>query len=155
ISEGHYLEIKEFSSNILALQQNNAALVTSNDNLESEVKKANETLNKMKKMEFTFNYPSGMELTTTAEIKQGDNGYYAQIDITDVKANAALATNFIVEGSTYSLNLKDFDLLARTVRAETGGMVEEANIATANVIFNRISSSNYPNTVFDVIHQPN
>ena len=65
-----------------------------------------------------------------------------------------MATSFEINGSCYTLDLTEFDLLARTVRAESGGMSESANIGTANVILHRIDSELYPDSVAEVVHQP-
>ena len=136
------------------LIQNVQLLVNDKAQLENEISTLNQTIDNLKGMEFKFIYPAGMEFDLNSEIKEGENGYYAEISINSITANAGMATNFKVNGSSYSLNLKEFDLLARTVRAESGGMSDKANIATANVILHRVDSSLYPNTVTSVIHQP-
>lgn len=136
------------------LQEQIQILTEDNAQLENKILTLNQTVDNLKGMEFKFIYPTGMELDVVPEIKEGENGYYAEIQVNGLSANASLATSFSINGSQYSLNLKDFDLLARTVRAESGGMSEQANIATANVILHRVDSGKYPDTVSDVIHQP-
>ena len=136
------------------LQDQIHILTSDKAQLENQISTLNQTVDNLKGMEFKFIYPTGMTLDVVPEIKEGENGYYAEIMVNGVSANASMATNFSINGSQYSLNLKDFDLLARTVRAESGGMSEEANIATANVIFHRVESDLYPDNISDVIHQP-
>lgn len=121
---------------------------------ENEILTLNKTVDSLKRMEFKFIYPAGMEFDLSTEIKEGENGYYAEVKINGLSANAGMVTNFKINGSQYDLSLTEFDLLARTVRAESGGMSEQANIATANVVLHRVDSSLYPNNLYDVIHQP-
>ncbi|HHT91408.1 MAG: cell wall hydrolase [Bacillota bacterium] len=52
------------------------------------------------------------------------------------------------------LTAKEKDLLVRLVAAEARGEGLEGQIAVAAVIFNRVQSSRFPHTVWDVIHQP-
>lgn len=136
------------------LQVNTEELTQSKAQLENEISTLNKTIDNLKGMEFKFIYPTGMDFDITAGVKTGENGYYAEISINSVTANAGMATDFEINGSEYTLSLNDFDLLARTVRAESGGMSEQANIATANVILHRVDSELYPDSIYSVVHQP-
>lgn len=49
----------------------------------------------------------------------------------------------------------DVDLLNRLVEAEAGSEPYDGKIAVVNVVINRIKSDKYPNTIYDVIYQPN
>jgi N-acetylmuramoyl-L-alanine amidase len=49
---------------------------------------------------------------------------------------------------------EELDLLARVVQAEAGGEPFEGKVAVAAVVFNRVRSSKYPNSVWEVLHQP-
>lgn len=48
----------------------------------------------------------------------------------------------------------ELDLLYRLVECEAGAESEEGKIAVANVVFNRMRSSKFPDTLSDVIYQP-
>ena len=48
---------------------------------------------------------------------------------------------------------KDYDVLLRIVEAEAGICDEKGRILVANVIINRINSSEFPDTVTDVVYQ--
>lgn len=53
----------------------------------------------------------------------------------------------------YDLNNTDYNNLLRIVEAEAGGEGEEGKLLVANVIFNRVNSKKFPNTVTEVIFQ--
>ncbi|MDR1018815.1 MAG: cell wall hydrolase [Lachnospiraceae bacterium] len=54
-------------------------------------------------------------------------------------------------GSSHNVNTSDRILLAAILECEAGGESFEAELAVATVIFNRVESSRYPNTVRGVI----
>lgn len=58
-------------------------------------------------------------------------------------------------GYGLGFSLEDVDLLNRLVESEAGAEPYEGKIAVANVVINRIKSDKYPNTIRDVIYQPN
>lgn len=60
-------------------------------------------------------------------------------------------TNLVIPNSTISA--ADKDLMARLVRAEAVGEPYAGKVAVATVVLNRVSSSDFPNTVRDVIYQ--
>lgn len=47
------------------------------------------------------------------------------------------------------------DLIARIINSEAGSMSLEGKVSVGNVIMNRVNSSEFPNTVYGVIYQPN
>lgn len=53
------------------------------------------------------------------------------------------------------MSAKERDLLARLVRAEAGGEKYEGMVAVAAVVFNRVTSSRFPNSVQNVIYAKN
>ncbi|MCM1160488.1 MAG: cell wall hydrolase [Roseburia sp.] len=53
----------------------------------------------------------------------------------------------------YDLNNTDYNNLLRIVEAEAGGEGEEGKLLVANVIFNRVNSRKFPNTVTEVVFQ--
>lgn len=55
----------------------------------------------------------------------------------------------------YNLSEADISLLERLVEAEAGSEPYMGKIAVANVVFNRIDSPKYPNTLKEVIYQEN
>lgn len=48
----------------------------------------------------------------------------------------------------------ELDLLYRLVECEAGAESEEGKIAVANVVFNRMRSAKFPNTLTEVVYQP-
>lgn len=54
----------------------------------------------------------------------------------------------------FSLSTNERDLLARIVHAEAQGEPFSGMVAVAAVVFNRVSSGQFPNTVSGVIYQP-
>lgn len=53
----------------------------------------------------------------------------------------------------YQLSDKDYDALLRIVEAEAGGEDQNGKLLVANVVLNRVNSSQFPDTVWDVIMQ--
>lgn len=63
---------------------------------------------------------------------------------------------YIVSGRSFdTLEEWEFDLLCRLVTGEACGETDEAQIAVAQVVLNRIESSHFPNSLYDVIYQKN
>ena len=54
----------------------------------------------------------------------------------------------------YELTPREKELLTKLVYAEAGGEPLEGQIAVAAVVLNRVRSPKFPDTVWDVIHQP-
>lgn len=54
-----------------------------------------------------------------------------------------------------SFNSSELDLFYRLVEAEAGNEPIEGRIAVANVVLNRLASDKYPDTLREVIYQPN
>lgn len=59
-----------------------------------------------------------------------------------------------VEEPLYSLTDKEIDLLALVTMAEAEGEPEEGKRLVIDTILNRVDSSRFPDTVYDVIYQP-
>jgi N-acetylmuramoyl-L-alanine amidase len=57
------------------------------------------------------------------------------------------------DGTTVVVTSEEQDLLARVVYAEANGEPMEGKVAVAAVIFNRVKSAKYPNSVWEVLHQ--
>jgi N-acetylmuramoyl-L-alanine amidase len=60
----------------------------------------------------------------------------------------------IVEPVNHSVSESEIDLLARLVRAEAQTESLEGKIAVACVVLNRVESSQFPDTIRDVIYAP-
>lgn len=58
-----------------------------------------------------------------------------------------------VKGRRYTA--EELDLLARIVEAEAKDQPYEGRIAVANVVLNRVDSSKFPNTIYDVVYAKN
>lgn len=53
----------------------------------------------------------------------------------------------------YNLSEAEYNALLKLVQAEAGGEDEEGKLLVANVVFNRVKSSRFPDTVWGVIYQ--
>ncbi len=58
------------------------------------------------------------------------------------------------DGTIVEVTAKEKDMLIRLVSAEARGESLEGQIAVAAVVLNRVQSDKFPNSVWDVIHQP-
>jgi N-acetylmuramoyl-L-alanine amidase len=58
------------------------------------------------------------------------------------------------DGSVYEVSAEERDLLARLVYAEARGEPLEGQVAVAAVVLNRVRHPSFPDTVWDVIHEP-
>ena len=82
----------------------------------------------------------------------------SKINIDKLESEVAQLRKRIDDGKLiykYNLSESDIDLLERLVEAEAGSEPYAGKIAVANVVFNRIDSDKYPNTLKDVIYQKN
>lgn len=63
---------------------------------------------------------------------------------------------YIVTGRSFNtLEEWEFDLLCHLVTGEACGETDQAQIAVAQVVLNRMESSHFPNSLYDVIYQKN
>ena len=60
----------------------------------------------------------------------------------------------IQSGDTY-YDAQSVDLLARIIYHESGNQPFRGQLAVGNVILNRVKSPSFPNTIYDVVYQPN
>ncbi len=67
---------------------------------------------------------------------------------------AEAAGSHQAETAAAGLSVSDADLLARLVRAEAQGEPYEGQVAVAAVVFNRVNSSLFPNTISEVVYEP-
>lgn len=63
------------------------------------------------------------------------------------------AENSQAEDLVYQLDKEEYDLLLRIVEAEAGSEDEDGRLLVANVVFNRMNSEYFPDTVSEVILQ--
>lgn len=66
---------------------------------------------------------------------------------------AAVAANSWQSSGYY--DPQALDLIARVINAEAGNMSMEGKVSVGNVIMNRVASSEFPNTVYEVLYQRN
>jgi len=59
----------------------------------------------------------------------------------------------IVDGDEIKISYKDYEVMQRIVEAEATGLDEKSKILVANVLLNRVRSSEFPNTVEEVVFQ--
>lgn len=63
--------------------------------------------------------------------------------------------SLIINSVGYAPRKREIALLEKLVEAEAGAEPYEGKVAVANVVFNRIKSKEFPNTITDVIYQKN
>lgn len=139
--------IAEYESRIVSYEEQVNSLSEQSSSLKQEI-------DSLLGVEFKIQTPAGIELICESSLNTVDGKWSADIVVTDISVSATMATNFDIVGSQYSMSLRDFDLFARTVRAESGGMTLDSNVAVANVIQHRVDSPRFPDNYYDVIHQP-
>lgn len=71
------------------------------------------------------------------------------------QATAAQAVQTTVTAGSGYYDPQALDLIARVINAEAGSMSMEGKVSVGNVIMNRVASSEFPNTVYGVLYQPN
>ena len=84
--------------------------------------------------------------------------YYSEeyIKLSTVCENVQKNLNISTDETLYAVTSDDednIDLLARLVYSEVGNLNDEAQIATASVIMNRVNSNAFPNSIYGVIYQ--
>ena len=57
------------------------------------------------------------------------------------------------EAPVYELDEEEYDILLRIVEAEAGSEDEDGRLLVANVVFNRVNSEDFPDTVSEVVLQ--
>ncbi len=62
-----------------------------------------------------------------------------------------VAVNSNIENQTSNYNADDLYWLSRIISAESNGESLDGKIAVGNVVLNRVASSDFPNTIYDVI----
>lgn len=60
-------------------------------------------------------------------------------------------SSFSIDGYTE----EEVDMICAVVEREVGGLSAQSKQIVTSVIINRVKSSAFPNTVYDVLHQPN
>lgn len=58
-----------------------------------------------------------------------------------------------VNGDEIKISYKDYEVMQRIVEAEATGLDEKSKILVANVLLNRVRSSEFPNTIEEVVFQ--
>lgn len=75
----------------------------------------------------------------------------AQVDWNSATGQVTVTGGGAVEGGDTAYEADDLYWLSRIVSAESRGEPLEGQIAVANVVLNRVKSSQFPNTIYDVI----
>ena len=80
----------------------------------------------------------------------------SKIEIGKACENVQNNLNISTEEAIYTVTSEsqdNIDLLAKLVYAEVGNLNDEAQIATASVVLNRVNSSSFPDNLYAVIYQ--
>ncbi|MGN0465269.1 MAG: cell wall hydrolase [Lachnospiraceae bacterium] len=59
----------------------------------------------------------------------------------------------IIDGDQIKISYGDYEIMQRIVEAEATGLDEKSKILVANVLFNRVRSPEFPNTIEEVVFQ--
>ena len=68
---------------------------------------------------------------------------------------AQVASSGTVQNEAVAVNADDVTLLAALIQCEAGNECYEGQLAVGAVVMNRVKSGRYPNSVYEVIYQPN
>lgn len=81
--------------------------------------------------------------------------FHSDIEPSLLKVGSSISLVGNTDNSTERaiLSAGDRDLLERLVQAEAGDQEYEGKVAVAEVVFNRVDSSDFPNSVYEVITQ--
>lgn len=86
-----------------------------------------------------------------------DTYYSAEyIKLSTACENVQKNLNISTDKAIYAVITEDednIDLLARLVYSEVGNLNDDAQIATASVVMNRVNSNSFPNSIYSVIYQ--
>lgn len=82
-------------------------------------------------------------------VSQDNTAYLENLTLSQYDAATAASSRVI------SISQKDYDILCRIVEAEATGKDVLAKMLVANVVFNRVNSTSFPNTVESVVFQRN
>ena len=93
--------------------------------------------------EFSFEYNFGYNIDIHKEI---------QVELNEIKFEDFYNAS---DNITSAYTIQDIALLSALVWRESRGEPYEGQVAVANVLFNRINSNYYPDTVYDVAYQGN
>ena len=77
----------------------------------------------------------------------------AQEEARAAAASNQVASSGIVQGSSLAASADETTLLAAIIYCEAGNQSYEGQLAVGAVVLNRVKSSSYPNTIYDVIYQ--
>ncbi|EJR28479.1 MULTISPECIES: cell wall hydrolase [Bacillus cereus group] len=96
------------------------------------------------------------------QVKNGDTlesiSKQYNVSIQSISQNNNITENQLYTGQHLKINtnisMKEIDLIARLVNAEAGGELYAGKVAVATVVFNRVDSNGFPNTITDVIYEP-
>ncbi|CUB15672.1 Spore cortex-lytic enzyme precursor [Bacillus cereus] len=96
------------------------------------------------------------------QVKRGDTlgsiSRQYNVSIQSLIQNNNINGNQIYAGQHLKINtgisMQEVDLMARLVNAEAGGEPYVGKVAVAKVVLNRVDSSEFPNTIKDVIYEP-
>lgn len=98
----------------------------------------------------------GKSLVINTNSIKKETRYSSKIELGKACENVQNNLNISTEEAIYAVTSEsqdNIDLLAKLVYAEVGNLNDEAQIATASVVLNRMNSSSFPNSLYAVIYQ--
>ncbi|MCK0472637.1 cell wall hydrolase [Halalkalibacter sp. APA_J-10(15)] len=103
----------------------------------------------------------GVQAQTTHEVVSGDTLYLLGqkygVSVHDIKKSNSKQSDVIYIGEHLqipnSISSTERDLLARLVHAEAQGEPYSGKVAVATVVLNRVDHDDFPNSIYNVIHE--
>lgn len=92
--------------------------------------------------------------TNTENLGNIDSGHTIELSAITYP-QAASAQEIIIEEPEEYLNQEEIELIALVTMAEAEGECEEGKRLVIDTILNRVDSEHFPDTVYQVIYQPN
>lgn len=104
-------------------------------------------------------YIGTKESTPVIETSKNDTKNEVTVLATEVTTTEVVAETVQTETTAQpttriEVNEADINLMARVVMSESGNQPQAGKIAVAETIINRVLSDKFPDTVYEVIHQP-
>lgn len=115
------------------------------------------TGDRLKQKDFIFGFLVIMALLLTVQVAKGQEqrlGMASGQAIIEAPADHLPMQDEQAGSTTIEITHKERELLEKLVHAEARGEPWDGKIAVANVVFNRVYSDLYPDTIEEVIFQP-
>ena len=122
------------------------------EDTDTEAKETEITVETLPRSEVVTESTESVETITAIEEESTETGD----TVPGVPASSVTVTEAapMVYEEEFPWYTSDYELLARLLWAEARGESFEGQLAVVEVVFNRVLSDNFPNTIYDVIYEP-